>query len=91
MSEPNLTCAQINFFDAEIDNERHGGVVPATLDSAVESLEQAPWDVVVSWADDETVQDEVGVQEFVTSIYRLREEQGGSTTLRELLRNHLTS
>lgn len=31
-----------NFFDAEISNERHGGITPSTLDSAVDSLFQCP-------------------------------------------------
>jgi len=37
------------FFDDEIMNERNGGISPATLESAVDSLLQAPYDVLDGW------------------------------------------
>lgn len=79
-----LTVAQINFFEAEIRNEQSGGVSPATLDSALESLEQAPDDIIVGWADDDTVNDDT-VWDFVESIEDLRGDLGGDTTLDSLL------
>ena len=38
-----------NFFEAEIRNERHGGVAPATVFSALDSLAQAPDYVLDEW------------------------------------------
>lgn len=37
------------FFKVEIRNEQHGGVSPATLESAIDSWNQAPDDVLARW------------------------------------------
>jgi hypothetical protein len=79
-----LTPAQARFFEAEIRNERSGGVGPATLDSAVESLMLAPEDVIVSWCADESVT-EATAQGFVSSIIELRDRFGGHVELRALI------
>lgn len=80
-----LTVAQINFFEAEIANEKCGGVSPATLDSACDSLWQAPCDVIIEWADDDTVYDDGTVDEFVESVRVIRDRLGGDTLLDHLL------
>jgi hypothetical protein len=85
MNEELLTNAQINFFEVEIRNEDQGGVSPATIDSALDSLIQAPPDVIVEWCNEGTVRDESLVPEFVDSIRHLRDHFGGNTTLEELL------
>jgi hypothetical protein len=83
--KPQLTVAQINFFEVEIRNEQNGGQTPAILDSAVDSLNQAPNDVIIEWCNDGTVNDDEGVNEFKQSIVSLVAEFGGSTTLDSLL------
>lgn len=45
-----INKAMSNFFGVEIRNEQHGGVSPATLGSANDSLLQAPTDVIDEWA-----------------------------------------
>ena len=80
-----LSVAQINFFTAEILNETQGGVAPATLDSACDSLKQAPEDVVIEWANDDTVRDEETVNDFTNSIERFRAQLGGETKLASML------
>jgi len=82
----NLTPAQRNFFAVEIRNEPAGGVSPATLDLAVESLKQAPEDVIVSWFADESVT-EATVREFVSRIIELRDRFGGHVELRALIKD----
>jgi hypothetical protein len=49
---PEPTRALRNIFEVEIHNEREGGTTPATLESALGSLEQAPNDVIAQWATD---------------------------------------
>jgi len=36
-------------FEVELRNERYGGALPATVNSARESIEQAPDDVIKAW------------------------------------------
>jgi len=45
------------FFEVEIRNEDHGGVRPSTLESALESLEQAPDDVIEDWSGGGSLED----------------------------------
>jgi hypothetical protein len=78
-----LTLSHRNFFDVEIRNELSGGVSPATLDSAVESLEQAPNDLIVEWCDDEAVTKET-MPDFVASVVAMRDQFGGHVELRAL-------
>lgn len=47
--KPTLSAGVKAFFGVEIRNEAQGGVQPATLASALDSLEQAPDDVVAEW------------------------------------------
>jgi hypothetical protein len=80
-----LTNATVNFFQVEINNEADGGDSPSTLDSAVDSLQQAPDDVVVEWCNDDAVMDEKGVGEFFTHVKNMREKLGSDTELEDLL------
>ena len=82
-----LTDAQINFFEVEIANEIHGGVSPATLDSAWDSLIQAPNDVIAEWCleDSDSIRGKGGFKEFKYSIQELHQKFGGQTKLIDLL------
>ena len=71
-----ITQAQVNFFTVELNNEANGGASPATLDSALASLSQAPLDVIIEWCDDYTVTTDADVKEFVRSIKNLRAKMG---------------
>ena len=84
-AKPELTNAQVNFFDVELRNEREGGVSPSDLNSAIESLEQAPEDIVIGWCDDEAVHDDQTVHDFFDSLKSLRKTYGGDTLLKDLL------
>ena len=44
-----------HFFKVEIENEVHGGVSPATLNSAIDSLTQASDDVIAAWFNGEPI------------------------------------
>jgi hypothetical protein len=80
-----LTNATVNFFEVEIRNEENGGISPSTLDSAWDSLAQAPDDVIIEWCDDDTVNDETGVKEFRDHIQFMHQKLGGDTLLDDLL------
>lgn len=84
-SKPDLTVAQINFFEVEIRNEKHGGISPATLASAMDSLLQAPADVIIEWCDDDTVNSLMQVRDFIASVQKLETVCGEETTLESLL------
>lgn len=86
-----LTKAQLNFFNVEILNERNGGDVPSTLDSAMGSLIQAPNDIVLEWCDDDEVMDTKDVLTFKESIDSLRMRYGSECELRTLIRDHRKS
>jgi hypothetical protein len=43
------------FFEVEVRNEDYGGVRPSTLDSAVDSLLQAPDETLTDWFDDDPI------------------------------------
>ena len=81
----NLSNAQINFFEVEIRNEQNGGISPATLGSAYDSLNQAPADVIVEWCNDDTVRDPETVADFVMSIKIMCQRFGTFNTLESLL------
>ena len=83
--KPQLTNAQINFFEVEIRNESEGGVSPSTLQSACDSLSQAPDDVIISWCDDDVVRDHETVANFIDSVETLRKQWGENTLLEDLL------
>lgn len=73
----NLKC----LFMVEIRNERFGGVSPATLGSCVDSLSQAPIDVLRSWFDTDD-------EEIIGTMIELAELcawYGKDTQLREFL------
>jgi len=76
-----ITQAQVNFFTTELNND-----TPATLDSALTSLFQAPPDVIIEWCDDYTVTTENDVKEFVRSIKNLRAKMGNKR-LEDLMPN----
>jgi hypothetical protein len=46
-----LSDALVAFFHVEIRNEQEGGVAPATVESALDSFDQAPKYVLASWMD----------------------------------------
>jgi hypothetical protein len=46
-----------NFFNVEIRNEDEGGISPATLESALDSLRQAPDDVLESWCNEKVTRE----------------------------------
>jgi len=79
-----LTNAQVNFFEVEIRNEAEGGDSPSTLRSAYDSLQQAPADVIVDWADDDTVTED-NVADFVQSVKNLMDKYGEDCLLDDLL------
>lgn len=87
VSKPKLTAAQINFFEVEIRNEDEGGVSPATLFSAYDSLVQAPDDVIESWCDDDAVRtaEPQSFRDFVHGVKLLMDQHGADTTLESLL------
>tara|TARA_Y100000034_G_scaffold1017_1_gene1295 strand:+ start:10835 stop:11086 length:252 start_codon:yes stop_codon:yes gene_type:complete len=67
----------LRLFHAEIENERHGGVSPATLESALDSINQGydpriddtdEWDVEVVAAEIEKLIDVVGADAFLEQI-----------------------
>ena len=76
-----LSTAQLWFFETEMHNEGEGGVSPATLASAVDSLTQAPTPVIASWARIPMPD----VPDFIKGVKTLMEELGGARELEELL------
>jgi hypothetical protein len=79
-----MTNATINFFEVEIRNEADGGISPSTLNSAWDSLQQAPEDVIIEWCDDNSVNDATGVKEFRDHIQWMHQKLGGETLLEDL-------
>lgn len=84
-----MTMAVINFFETEIENGKHDGVNPATLASAVESLLQAPEDVIISWCMDGAVYDADSVKAFVDHVARMQVIYGSDVMLKEMLDEHV--
>lgn len=83
---PELTNACINFFEVEIRNEKQGGVSPATLGSALDSLDQAPDNIIEEWCSDDTVPGESGdAQEFYNYVKDLADRFGHHRTLESML------
>lgn len=68
------------FFYIEIRNEDNGGIRPSTLHSAVDSLTQAPDDVVDEWLG----KGDVGRRAAITLLHLLW-VLGEDTELRDLL------
>jgi len=85
----NVKC----FFEVEIENENHGGIVPATtLDSANDSLSQAPEDVVAGWTmidldkgNDNSGEPHPEIVAIENEVEELIKRYGGDCLLRELL------
>lgn len=68
-----------NFFEVEIRNENFGGVSPSTLNSASDSLFQAPDDVIADWAKTEDV------AALKLEFNRVMLNLGGETKLEDIL------
>lgn len=94
MSKPHITPAQNNFFWQEIQNEHDpdtgnsrsgssspGGASPATLGSALETLEQCPPEVVAEMCDEPGI----GIEEFIDSIKELIQRYGPDRKLIDLV------
>lgn len=65
------------FFEVEIGNEDHGGHRPSTLGSALDSLQQAPDDVLSDWSGGESR------KTLKSSLSALIAEHGENTLLEE--------
>lgn len=89
--KPTLSNSQINFFEVEIANQVEcEGDFPATLNTAIDSLNQAPDDVIIDWCGEpDIVHDRQSIQEFVESIEQLRIEYNGAMWLVNLLPDDL--
>jgi hypothetical protein len=79
------------FFYVELRNEEDGGIWLSTLASALDSLEQAPDDVVAKWCG-EAGSIQYGTQgdvrsDAIAEVKRLIKEHGKSATLESLLTN----
>jgi hypothetical protein len=79
-----LTAEHLNFFAVEINNV--GGESPATLDSALGSLNQADPATIASWAKMTAKVDlEEWAKEFIESIEELKKELGGACELEDVV------
>lgn len=77
-----LSNSMRNFFEVEIRNEEKGGVSPATLSSALDSIRQAPPDVLESWM---RTPHEASFKAFDGELASLLRNYGPHATLRGLL------
>lgn len=75
-----ISDALLNFFRVEIRNEAEGGVSPATLQSAADSMAQAPVNVFCSWCEVEVERGDLGRE-----LGRLIGAYQGTTQLEWLL------
>lgn len=66
------------FFDAELANEADGGVSPSTISSAIDSLSQAPDDVVTRWMANDPVRSLIALAQITDLV-------GTETELGDLL------
>ena len=73
------TEAALVFFAVEIRNEPHGGISPSTLDSAIDSFEQAPNNLQSEWAGESDASD------FAAHLEALRDQEGGGAELEDLI------
>ena len=66
-------------FQAEIANERNGGVTPSTLSSTIDSIQQMPEDILEEFCDDGSP------WIMLTSLLIIRDVLPGDTEVRELI------
>lgn len=73
------------FFWVEIRNEDHGGVRPATLESAKDSFDQAPEDVLDEWMEG---LGRYNFGELQVELEKLIERNGPNCALSALVRSY---
>lgn len=74
-----------NIFEVEIRNEDLGGVSPSTLESALDSVLQAPYNIVAEWAKAKDTKDQLIRRNAIAEIRRLIKKYGGVKELKELI------